>query len=47
MKQFVRNFWFYFTLLCFAAILSAFVATAGNHRVAEENSNELLEIEEC
>jgi len=48
MKLFVRKFFFLATLMCFGAILLAFVATAGNHRFAEENSpSELTEVEEC
>ncbi len=47
MKQFVSNFWYLATLLCFAAILCSFVASAGNHRCTEESSNELVEVEEC
>lgn len=48
MKPIVRKFFFLASLLCFVAILSAFVATAGNHRFAEENNqSELSEIEEC
>ena len=48
MQPFVREFFCFASLLCFVAILSAFVATTGNHRFAEEsNPSELTEIEEC
>lgn len=48
MKLFVRKFFYLATLMCFGAILLAFVATAGHHRFAEENTpSELTEVEEC